>query len=63
MISVALLALAWLPQLPPVLGVALLGLGYACVQNLIWSSVPLATPPYADPGLKPTPDCSRRSSV
>ena len=27
------------------LGVGMLGIGYAVVQNLIWSSVPLATPP------------------
>ena len=44
LISLALLALAWLP-LPPVMGVGALGVGYAVVQNLIWSSVPLATPP------------------
>ena len=46
LISLALLALAWLPlEVPPVLGVGALGVGYAVVQNLIWSSVPLATPP------------------
>ena len=27
------------------LGVGVLGVGYAVVQNLIWSTVPLATPP------------------
>jgi len=43
-VSASLLALAWLP-LPPVIGVCMLGLGYACAQNLIWSTVPLASPP------------------
>ena len=46
LISLALLALAFLPlEVPPVLGVGVLGVGYAVVQNLIWSTVPLATPP------------------
>ena len=44
LISLALVALAWLP-LPPVVGVGLLGVGYACVQSLIWASVPLVSPP------------------
>lgn len=43
-VSASLLALSWLP-LPPVIGVCMLGLGYACAQNLIWSTVPLASPP------------------
>ena len=31
--------------MPPVLGVGLLGVGYAFVQNLIWSAIALASPP------------------
>ena len=44
LIPCAHLALAWLP-LPPVIGVGLLGIGYAFVQNLIWSAIALASPP------------------
>ena len=44
LIPCAHLALAWLP-LPPVVGVGLLGVGYAFVQNLIWSAIALASPP------------------
>lgn len=44
LIPLGYLMLAFMP-LPPVVGVGLLGIGYAVVQNLIWASIALASPP------------------
>lgn len=41
----ALLALAWQTALPPLPLTALLGLGYAFAQNLVWASITLLVPP------------------
>ena len=44
LIPIGHVALALLP-LPPILGVGLLGIGYAIVQNLVWASIALVSPP------------------
>jgi MFS family permease len=43
-IALALVALGRL-ALPPMVGVGLLGIGYACAQNLVWCTITMVSPP------------------